>query len=65
VARVFISYSSRDREIARRFSNELKKLKHTIVVDVDELVVGVAFRDAIMRALADQMLSFLSSQRTR
>src|SRR5262249_17766459 len=34
-------------------SNELKKLKHTIVVDVDELVVGAAFRDALMRALVD------------
>ena len=53
MARVFISYNSRDRKIARRFGNELKKLKHTIVVDVDEWVVGAASRDAFMRVLAD------------
>ena len=53
MARVFISYSSRDRKIARRFGNELKKLKHTIVVDVDELVVGTASLDAFMRVLVD------------
>jgi hypothetical protein len=54
MARVFLSYSSKDREIAQLVSDELKKnFKHTIVVDVDELVVGAAFRDALMRALAD------------
>ncbi len=40
MARVFLSYSSRDRQLAQLVSEELEKLKHTIVVDVDELVVG-------------------------
>ena len=53
MARVFLSYNSNDREIARRVSDELKKLKHIIVVDVDDMVVGAAFRDALMRALVD------------
>jgi hypothetical protein len=53
MARVFLSYSSKDRDMAQLIIDELKKFKHMIVVDVDELVVGAAFRDALMRALAD------------
>ena len=40
MAKIFISYNSRDRELARAVEMELAKHKHESVWGVDELIAG-------------------------
>jgi hypothetical protein len=52
MARLFISYSSRDADIAHRLANGLRELGHQIAIDIDSLVPGVEWR----RELLDKLL---------
>lgn len=52
MARLFISYSSRDADIAHRLAAGLRDLGHQIAIDVDSLVPGVEWR----RELLDKLL---------
>lgn len=52
MARLFVSYSSRDAEVAHRLAQGLRDLGHQIAIDVDSLVPGVEWR----RELLDKLL---------
>jgi len=52
MARLFVSYSSRDAAVATRLARELRSRGHQIAIDVDSLVPGVEWR----RELLDKLL---------
>jgi hypothetical protein len=52
MARLFVSYSSRDADVAHRLAAGLRVLGHQIAIDVDSLVPGVEWR----RELSDKLL---------
>jgi hypothetical protein len=52
MARLFVSYSSRDGGVARSLADALRDLGHHISIDVDSLVPGVEWR----RELRDKLL---------
>jgi hypothetical protein len=52
MARLFVSYSSRDADVAHRLAEGLRGLGHQIAIDVDSLVPGVEWR----RELLDKLL---------
>jgi hypothetical protein len=51
MANLFISYSSRDRELAGKLASELRASGHRIAIDVDSLVPGVEWRRELMEKL--------------
>jgi protein involved in polysaccharide export with SLBB domain len=51
MARIYLSYNSRDRELAQEFSNGLKELGHQIAIDVDMLNVGDSWRQKLQNGL--------------
>ncbi len=53
MARLFISYSSRDAAVAGQLAAGLRALKHQISIDVDSLIPGVEWR----RELMDKLLT--------
>jgi hypothetical protein len=52
MARLFVSYSSRDAEVAHKLAKGLRDLGHQIAIDIDSLVPGVEWR----RELLDKLL---------
>jgi hypothetical protein len=52
MARLFVSYSSRDADVAHRLAQGLRDVGHQIAIDVDSLVPGVEWR----RELLDKLL---------
>jgi hypothetical protein len=52
MARLFVSYSSRDADVAHRLARDLRAAGHQIAIDVDSLVPGVEWR----RELLDKLL---------
>ncbi len=51
MAHVYISHSSPDKKITQSLFNGLKKLGHTVTMDVDTLVGGQEWRKTLMQAL--------------
>jgi hypothetical protein len=52
MARLFVSYSSRDRDVAQKLAQGLRDSGHQISIDIDSLVPGVEWR----RELLDKLL---------
>ncbi|MBI1353731.1 MAG: TIR domain-containing protein [Acidobacteria bacterium] len=52
MARFFLSYRVREQDLARRFQKALQDLGHQVSWDVDALLVGSGWRDALMQSLA-------------
>lgn len=62
MAKIFLSYNSRDREFARDVESELKKYKHESVWEVDELIAGRGWGELMPQRLetADAVVSLLT-----
>jgi hypothetical protein len=62
VARIFLSYNGRDREIARALENGLKEKGHESVWGVDELIAGRGWGELMPRriASADAVVAILT-----
>lgn len=64
MAKFFISYRVREREIALLFQEALERHGHQVAWDVDALVVGSGWRDALMQSLssADAVVVLLTPE---
>jgi TIR domain len=63
MAKLFISHASRDKEIARQLSNDLRVLGHSVWLDEWSIIVGQCISSEIDKALADtQFLILLLSK---
>jgi hypothetical protein len=51
MARLYVSYSSRDRQLAQQLASQLRARGHQIAIDVDSLVPGVEWRRELMDKL--------------
>ena len=52
MAKFFLSYRVIERDTARLFQEALKKRGHEVAFDVDALVIGSSWRDALMQSLS-------------
>lgn len=64
MAKFFLSYRVLERDIARLFQEALGRLGHQVAWDVDALVVGSGWRDALMQSLssADAVVVLLTPE---
>ena len=62
MAKLFLSYSSRDRDVAYQLARQLRELGHDLVLDVDALAPGDHWREMLLEGLrsADGMVVLIS-----
>jgi len=62
MAKLFLSYSSRDREVAHGLARQLRELGHELVLDVDALAPGDQWREVLLEGLrsADGLVVLIS-----
>lgn len=62
MAKIYISYSTKDNDIALRLTKELKDLGHDILIDTQELTPGIDWRKKITEALksADGIITLIT-----